>query len=590
MIITYFHDFRNEIQSDPTFLHCNGDKQWNSTVNPIKMILKSIKDQTDCEHIESIVNFIDRVKSIPSAEMNNRTYQNQIQATSNTQLLQQELIDEQAAVVPYQASYLHPISAPGTPAPIYYSSPYSNQPMTSLGVTPMTSQITPSSTGLMMPMVPSTTKQPSMSTNSVSTNSVSTNLIPSSSICVPSTSTSLQPTNPKVINSSTNPFSSNWKSNYVTITDVSQESSKVLDPNAFSKLETEAFDWFKKDEKADKTPKTQSPPKNLELETEKSPVSFLSEQMANSKLENLDPWVTFESPTKSSPPSTFPMVAPTSRINNLRATNPTVTDTKLNPSSKQIAKPPLTKPAPPPTATVTAIPVSKPMTTMTSSNVAPRNVPITSVSNSDITSSKKPEMVKTQTVSTPAPMQIYTTIESNNSTPQQKIVVSKAPVVSAAPPNRNPTSMAQPSKIQTQNYGVYGHIPSTTPQKSPKQPNIALMASDDAVNLLRQKYGLAPTKKVTETASPNSRPVPKSSVNSNGIEKDIFARKPTRSSLTDQKMVDAKAQILVNQFSNTITKEQASFVLSENNMDVKKAIKSIKVRFALMSPHLYHHF
>ena len=80
------------------------------------MILKSIKDQTDCEHIESIVNFIDRVKSIPSAEMNNRTYQNQIQATSNTQLLQQELIDEQAAVVPYQASYLHPISAPGTPA------------------------------------------------------------------------------------------------------------------------------------------------------------------------------------------------------------------------------------------------------------------------------------------------------------------------------------------------------------------------------------------------------------------------------------------------------------------------------------------
>jgi len=552
------------------------------------MILKSIKDQTDCEHIESIVNFIDRVKSIPSAEMNNRTYQNQIQATSNTQLLQQELIDEQAAVVPYQASYLHPISAPGTPAPIYYSSPYSNQPMTSLGVTPMTSQITPSSTGLMMPMIPSTTKQPSMSTNSVSTNSVSTNLIPSSSICVPSTSTSLQTTNPKVINSSTNPFSSNWKSNYVTITDVSQEPSKVLDLNAFSKLETEAFDWFKKDEKADKTPKTQSQSKKLELETEKSPVSYLSEEIKKSKLENLDPWVTFESPTKSSPPSTFPVVTPTSKINNLTTTNPTVSDTKLNPSSKQIAKAPITKPAPPPTVTVTAMPVSKPMTTMTSSNVAPRNVSITSVSNPVITSSKKPEMVKT--VSTPAPMQIYTTIESNNSCqnsiPQQ--VVSKAPVVSAAPPNRSPNSMVQPSKMQAQNYGVYSHIPST--QKSPKQPNIALMASDDAVNLLRQKYGLAPTKKATETASPNSRPVPKSSVNSNGIEKDIFARKPTRSSLTDQKMVDAKAQILVNQFSNTITKEQASFVLSENNMDVKKAIKSIKVRSTLMSSNLYHHF
>merc|ERR1719204_798739 len=125
--------------------------------------------------------------------MNNRTYQNQIQPTSNTQLLQQELIDEQAAVVPYQASYLHPISAPGTPAPIYYSSPYCNPPMTSLGVTQMTSQITPSSTGLMTPMIPSTTKQPSMSANSVSTNSVSTNLIPVtsslSSICIPSTST-----------------------------------------------------------------------------------------------------------------------------------------------------------------------------------------------------------------------------------------------------------------------------------------------------------------------------------------------------------------------------------------------------------------
>ena len=552
------------------------------------MILKSIKDQTDCEHIESIVNFIDRVKSIPSAEMNNRTYQNQIQATSNTQLLQQELIDEQAAVVPYQASYLHPISAPGTPAPIYYSSPYSNQPMTSLGVTPMTSQIPPSSTGLMMPMIPSTTKQPSMSTNSVSTNSVSTNLIPSSSICVPSTSTSLQTTNPKVINSSTNPFSSNWKSNYVTITDVSQEPSKVLDLNAFSKLETEAFDWFKKDEKADKTPKTQSQSKKLELETEKSPVSYLSEEIKNSKLENLDPWVTFESPTKSSPPSTFPVVAPTSKINNLTTTNPTVSDTKLNPSSKQIAKAPITKPAPPPTVTVTAMPVSKPMTTITSSNMAPQNVSIKSVSNPVITSSKKPEMVKT--VSTPAPMQIYTTIESNNSSqnsiPQQ--VVSKAPVVSAAPPNRSPNSMVQPSKMQAQNYGVYSHIPST--QKSPKQPNIALMASDDAVNLLRQKYGLAPTKKATETASPNSRPVPKSSVNSNGVEKDIFARKPTKSSLTDQKMVDTKAQILVNQFSNTITKEQASFVLSENNMDVKKAIKSIKVRSTLMSSNLYHHF
>ena len=180
-------------------------------------------------------------------------------------------------------------------------------------------------------------------------------------------------------------------------------------------------------------------------------------------------------------------------------------------------------------------------------------------------------------------MQIYTTIESTytsqNSIQQQKTVVSIALVVSAAPPNRSPNSIVQPSKMQTQNYGVYGHIPST--QKSPKQPNIALMASDDAVNLLRQKYGLAPTKKVTETqvtASP--RPVGGNSVNSNGIEKDIFARKPTRSSLTDQKMVDAKAQILVNQFSKTITKEQASFVLSENNMDVKKAIKSIKVRFA----------
>ena len=84
---------------------------------------------------------------------------------------------------------------------------------------------------------------------------------------------------------------------------------------------------------------------------------------------------------------------------------------------------------------------------------------------------------------------------------------------------------------------------------------------------------------MTETqATASSRPAGGNSVNSNGIEKDIFARKPTRSSLTDQKMVDAKAQILVNQFSNTITKEQASFVLSENNMDVKKAIKSIKVR------------
>ena len=192
-------------------------------------------------------------------------------------------------------------------------------------------------------------------------------------------------------------------------------------------------------------------------------------------------------------------------------------------------------------------------------------------------------MVKTKTVSTPAPMQIYTTIESTytsqNSIPQQKTVVSIALVVSAAPPNRSPNSIVQPSKMLKQNYGVYGHIPAKSTQKSPKQPNIALMASDDAVNLLRQKYGLAPTKKVTETqvtASP--RPVGGNSVNSNGIEKDIFARKPTRSSLTDQKMVDAKAQILVNQFSNTITKEQASFVLSENNMDVKKAIKSIKVR------------
>ena len=568
------------------------------------MILKSIKDQTDCEHIESIVNFIDRVKSIPSAEMNNRTNQNQIQATSNAQLLQQELINEQAAVVPYQASYLHPISAPGTPAPIYYSSPYSNPPMTSLGVTPMTSQITPSSTGLMMPMIPSTvpSKQPSMSTNSVSLNSIP--VTSSSSICVPSTSTSLQTTNPKSISSSTNPFSSNWKANYVTITDASQE--KVLDPNAFSKLETQAFDWFKKDEKAEKTSKpskTPSPPKNLELETEKSPVSYLSKQMKNSKLENLDPWVTFESPTKSSPPSTFP---PTAKTNNLTTTNPTLSDTKLNPQSNQISKPPLasTKLAPPPTATVTAeplttvtaMPVSKPMTTMTPSNVAPRNVSIASVSNPVITSPKKSEMVKTQTVSTPAPMQIYTTIESNNSRltqnsmPHQKIPVSKAPVISAAPPNRSPNSMVQPSKIQTQNYGVYGHIPSTTPQKSPKQPNIALMASDDAVNLLRQKYGLAPTKKASETPSPNSRPLPKNSVNSNGIEKDIFARKPARSSLTDQKMVDAKSQILVNQFSNTITKEQASFVLSENNMDVKKAIKSIKVHSTLILTHLYCHF
>ena len=545
------------------------------------MIVKSIKDQTDCEHIESIVNFIDRVKSIPSAEMNNRTYQNQIQATSNAQLLQQELIDEQAAVVPYQASYLHPSSTPGTPAPIYYSSPYSNPPMTSLGATPMTSQITP---GLMMPMIPSTTKQPSMSTNSMSTNSVSTNSmstnsvspnsipVTSSSICVPSTSTSLQNTNPKVINSSTNPFSSNWKSNYVTITDTSAP-APVLDPNAFSKLETEAFDWFKKDEKVEKA---SSPPKKLELETEK-PVSYLSEQMKNSKLENLDPWVTFESPTKSSPPSTFPVMAPSSpTTNNLKTTNPTVSDTKLNPSSA-----PLTKPAPPPIATVTAMPVSKPMTTMT--KMATHNVPITSVTNPVINSSKKPEMVKTQTVSTPAPMQIYTTIESTNSTQSStpKMAVSKAPVVSTAPPNRSPNSIVQPSKMQTQNYGVYGHIPST--QKSPKQPNIALMASDDAVNLLRQKYGLAPTKKVTETqATASSRPVGGTSVNSNGIEKDIFARKPTRSSLTDQKMVDAKAQILVNQFSNTITKEQASFVLSENNMDVKKAIKSIKVRFSPM--------
>ena len=170
------------------------------------MILKSIKDKTDCEHIKSIVSFIDRVKSIPSAEMNNRTYQNQIQATSNAQLLQQELIDEQAAVAPYQAYYLHPISTPGTPAPIYYNSPYSNPPMTSLGATPMTSQITP---GLMMPMIPSTTKQPSMSTNSVSANSMSTNSVSpnsmstnsvtSSSIRDPSTSPSLQTTTGRTI-------------------------------------------------------------------------------------------------------------------------------------------------------------------------------------------------------------------------------------------------------------------------------------------------------------------------------------------------------------------------------------------------------
>merc|ERR1712131_577519 len=131
------------------------------------------------------------------------------------------------------------------------------------------------------------------------------------------------------------------------------------------------------------------------------------------------------------------------------------------------------------------------------------------------TSSSKPKVVKTQTVSNPAPMQIYTTMESSNasltpkptSQPKSQRAVSKAP---SGPPSgsSNISSVAQPSKIQTQNYGVYGHIPSTTPQKSPKQPNIALMASDDAVNLLRQKYGLAPTKKVTETSTTtsNSRP------------------------------------------------------------------------------------
>ena len=509
--------------------------------------------------------------------MNNRTYQNSIQTTSNAQLLQRELIDEQAAVLPYQASYLHPSSAPGTPAPIYYSSPYSNPASTTLGVMP---QSTPSSTtGLMMPMIPSVTtaKQPSMSTNSVSPNS--SLLTSSSSINVPSTSTSLQTnlTNPKVINSSTNPFSSSWKANYVTITDTSQEAPNVpsLDPNAFSKLETQAFDWFKKEDK----PSNTSPPKKLELETEKTPVSYLSEQM-----KNLDPWVTFESPTKSSPPSPFPTTS--IATNNSTTTNPKVSDTKLTQPPPQFSKPSpveaLTRPAPPTATIIASAPVSKPVTTMTSPNFIPQSGMVTSVPGPITTSSSKPKVVKTQTVSNPAPMQIYTTIESSNasltpkptSQPKSQRAVSKAP---SGPPSgsSNISSVAQPSKIQTQNYGVYGHIPSTTPQKSPKQPNIALMASDDAVNLLRQKYGLAPTKKVTETSTTtsNSRPT----AVSNGTEIDIFARKPNRSSLTDQKMIDAKAQILVNQFGNTITKEQASFVLSENNMDVKKAIKSIKV-------------
>ena len=501
--------------------------------------------------------------------MKNQTHQNNsIQATSNAQLLQRELIDEPAAVVPYQASYLHPSSAPGTPAPIYYSSPYSNPPMSSLGVMP---QSTPASApGLMMPMIPSvaTTKQPSRSTNSVSPNSIL--VTSSSSICVPSTSTSLQTnvTNPKVINSSTNPFSSNWKSNYVTITDAPKETQKapVLDPNAFSKLETEAFDWFKKEEK----PPAAAPSTKLDLEVDKTPVSYLSEQMKNSKLVNADPWVTFESPTKSSPPSTFP---PTSiAINNL--TIPKVSDTKLTPAPQQISKSP--QPAPPPT-TNTATSAPKPVTTVTPSNVRSQSGVVPSV---PVTTAKTVKPLVSQTISNP-PMQIYTTIESNNSNltprptsqPKSQIAVSTAQVVSTTSPNRS--SVAQPSKIQTQNYGVYGHIPSTAPQKSPKQPNIALMASDDAVNLLRQKYGLAPTKQVigTSTVASNSRPA----IVANGTEKDIFARKPNRSSLTDQKLIDAKAQILVNQFSNTITKEQASFVLSENNMDVKKAIKSIKV-------------
>ena len=503
--------------------------------------------------------------------MKNQTHQNNsIQATSNAQLLQRELIDEPAAVVPYQASYLHPSSAPGTPAPIYYSSPYSNPPMPSLGVMP---QSTPApAPGLMMPMIPSvaTTKQPSMSTNSVSPNSAL--VTSSSSICVPSTSTSLQTnlTNPKVINSSTNPFSSNWKSNYVTITDAPLETQKApaLDPNAFSKLETEAFDWFKKEEK----PPATAPSKKLDLEIEKAPVSYLSEQMKNSKLVNPDPWVTFQSPTKSSPPSTF---APTAiSTNKLTTTIPKVSDTKLTPAPQQISKSP--QPTLPPT-TNTATSAPKPVTTVTSSNVRPQSGAVPSF---PATTSKTPEIFVSQTISNPA-MQIYTTIESNNSSltprpttqPKSQIAVSTAQVVSTPSPNRS--SVAQPSKIQTQNYGVYGHLPSTAPQKSPKQPNIALMASDDAVNLLRQKYGLAPTKQVIETptVSSNSRPA----IVANGTEKDIFARKPNRSSLTDQKLIDAKAQILVNQFSNTITKEQASFVLSENNMDVKKAIKSIKV-------------
>ena len=98
------------------------------------------------------------------------------------------------------------------------------------------------------------------------------------------------------------------------------------------------------------------------------------------------------------------------------------------------------------------------------------------------------------------------------------------------------------------------------------------MDTNDAVDALRQKYGLkSPTvPTTTAAAAPVQARQPSST--------DVFERNSNRVSTTQQKELAMKASILMGQFGNKINREQAEFVLSENGNDIKKSIRSIKVR------------